>query len=56
MLSPYSVHAVNEGEMPKWLPGEELTAAAFIAMTFLLLLEINVQIHYVLHRRRGVYF
>ena len=56
MTSGYSVYALNESKLPEWLPGEELAAAAFIAMTFLLVLEINVQIHYVFSRRKGTYF
>ena len=56
MSSVYSVHSVNYAEGPKWLPGEELAATAFIAMTFLLVIEINIAIHYVFSLRRGVYF
>ncbi|KAL8728033.1 MAG: hypothetical protein Q9181_005489 [Wetmoreana brouardii] len=56
MPAPYSVHSINESEVPIWLPGEDLAVAGFLAMTILLALEINVQIHHFFHRRKGVYF
>ena len=56
MVSEYSIYAVKQAERPKWLPGEELAATAFIAMTYLLVIEVNVEIHRVFQRRRGVYF
>lgn len=56
MVSEYSVYAVKQAERPKWLPGEELAASAFIAMTYLLVIEVNIEIHRVFRRRRGVYF
>ena len=56
MTSDYLVHALNESKVPEWLLGEELAAAAFIAMAVLLVLEINVQTHYVFSRRQGTYF
>ena len=56
MAATYSIHSIDEAKAPTWLPGEQLAAAAFIAMTFLLVLEINIQIHYVFRKRKGVYF
>lgn len=38
------------------MPIEEHAAVAFIAMTFLLVVEINVEIHRVFKQRKGVYF
>jgi hypothetical protein len=56
MPSQYSVYSVHEAETPKWLPGEELAATGFIAMTFLLIVEVNIEIHRVFERRQGIYF
>lgn len=56
MPSQYSVYSVHEAETPKWLPGEELAATGFIAMTFLLIVEVNIEIHRVFKRRQGIYF
>lgn len=54
MPSPYSVYTIHEAERPRWLPGEELAATAFIAMTFLLVAEINIQIHRVFKEKKGL--
>ncbi|KAI4114538.1 MAG: hypothetical protein LQ338_007995 [Usnochroma carphineum] len=56
MVSEYSVYAVHEAQRLKWLPGEELAATSFIAMTYLLIVEVNIEIHRVFQRRRGIYF
>ncbi|KAI4138256.1 MAG: hypothetical protein L6R39_006891, partial [Caloplaca ligustica] len=56
MVSEYSVYAVHQAEKPKWLPGEELAATSFIALTYFLFIEVNVEIHRVFQRRRGIYF
>lgn len=56
MPVPYSVHAIDESHAPEWLPGEELAAAGFLAMTFLLVLEINIQIHRFFTKRNSVFF
>lgn len=56
MPSQYSVYSVHEAETPKWLAGEELAATGFIAMTFLLIVEVNIEIHRVFKRRQGIYF
>ncbi|KAL8994995.1 MAG: hypothetical protein Q9169_005194 [Polycauliona sp. 2 TL-2023] len=56
MPSSYSVYNINEAEVPDWLPGEDYAAIAAHAMTLLLVVGINVHIHHVFQRRRGVYF
>lgn len=56
MVSEYSVYAVHQAQRPKWLPGEEYAATSFIAMTYLLVVEINIEIHRVFRRRQGIYF
>ena len=56
MPSEYSIYAIHEAQKPKWLPGEELAASAFIAMTFLLAIEINVAISRAFKRRTGIYY
>lgn len=56
MPSDYSIYSIYQAQQPKWLPGEELAATAFISMTFLLVVEINIQIHHAFKRGKGVYF
>ncbi|KAL9596086.1 MAG: hypothetical protein Q9219_006034 [cf. Caloplaca sp. 3 TL-2023] len=56
MAGPYSIHSVEQSEPPKWKPGEEPAAAAFVAMTFLLVLEVNFEIFRIFRRRKGLYF
>ena len=56
MVSKYSVYAVNQAKPPEWLPGEELAATAFIAMTIVLVIEINVEIQRTFKRRKGIYY
>ena len=56
MPSEYSVYSIYQAQQPEWLPGEELAAAAFLSMTFLLVVDINVQIHHAFKRGKGVYF
>lgn len=56
MVSKYSVYAVNQAKPPEWLPGEELAATAFIGMTILLIIEINVEIQRTFKRRKGIYY
>ncbi|KAI4216045.1 MAG: hypothetical protein LQ351_001541 [Letrouitia transgressa] len=51
--SPWSI---KEAEPPKWQPREELAASAFVGMTFLLVLEISVEIMRVFKKRKGLYF
>ncbi|MCJ1458187.1 hypothetical protein MMC28_008558 [Mycoblastus sanguinarius] len=54
--SPYSPYAVAETEPPKWKPGEELAASGFVAMSFLLFIDINVGIWRLFKRREGLYY
>ena len=56
MVSKYSVYAVNQAKPPEWLPGEELAATAFIGMTILLIIEVNVEIQRTFKRRKGIYY
>ena len=56
MSNSYSVYAIHEAEKPKWLPGEDLAATAFIAMTFLLVAEINIHIRHVFKEKKGLYY
>lgn len=56
MPSEYSIYSFEQAHGPKWLPGEDLGAAAFHAMTFLLVVDINIQIHYAFKRATGIYF
>ena len=52
----YSPYTVAESEQPKWRPGEELAAAAFIGMTFLYFVDVNISITRVFKKRKGLYF
>ncbi|KAG6988913.1 hypothetical protein G7Y79_00068g096120 [Physcia stellaris] len=56
MPSDYSVYSIHQAQQPDWLPGEELAATAFLSMTFLLVVEINVQIYHAFKRGKGIYF
>lgn len=56
MPNEYSVHSIREAERPKWLPGEEFAATAFIMMTYFLTIAVNIAIHRVFRRRQGIYF
>ncbi|KAL8666619.1 MAG: hypothetical protein Q9168_007446 [Polycauliona sp. 1 TL-2023] len=55
-MSQYSPYVVAESEFPKWRPGEEAAAAAFVGMTFLLVLETNIEIVRMFKRRTGLYY
>ena len=52
----YSPYVVADSEQPKWRPGEELAAAAFIGMTFLYFIDVNISIIRVFRKRKGLYF
>lgn len=56
MPSKYSIYALTEADQPEWLPGEKLAATAFVAMTFLLMVEINIAISRAFRHRRGYYY
>ena len=55
-MSSNSPYAVAESEPPKWRPGEDLAASAFIGITIFLVLETNVEIFRVFKKRQGLYF
>ncbi|KAI4160680.1 MAG: hypothetical protein LQ342_005519 [Letrouitia transgressa] len=55
-MLPSSPWSIKEAEPPKWQPREDLAASAFVGMTFLLVLEINVEILRVFKKRKGLYF
>ncbi|KAL8992543.1 MAG: hypothetical protein Q9169_007019 [Polycauliona sp. 2 TL-2023] len=55
-MSQYSPYAVGQAELPKWNPGDEVAAAAFVGMTLLLVLETNVEILRMFKRRTGLYY
>ena len=54
--SPYSPYSINEADPPKWRPGEDIAAGAFVGMTLYLFVEVNVMIHRAFKRRQGLYF
>ncbi|KAL8810406.1 MAG: hypothetical protein Q9223_007762 [Gallowayella weberi] len=56
MPSPYSPYSVEQAEPPKWHPGEEVAASAFVGMTLLLVIEVNFEIFHMFKRRRGLYY
>ncbi|KAL8720216.1 MAG: hypothetical protein Q9225_002878 [Loekoesia sp. 1 TL-2023] len=56
MPSPYSPYAIHEAGVPKFNPGEEPAASAFVGMTLLLVLEINVELFRMFKRRTGLYY
>ncbi|KAL8648053.1 MAG: hypothetical protein Q9226_006161 [Calogaya cf. arnoldii] len=56
MPSSYSPYDVAQAELPKWTAGEEVAAAAFVGMTFLLVLEVNIEIFRMFKRRTGLYY
>lgn len=51
-----SVYAVAENESPKWRPGEEAAASAFVGMTFFLVLSILFEMMRLFRKRQGLYF
>ncbi|MCJ1428744.1 hypothetical protein MMC29_006655 [Sticta canariensis] len=53
---PYSPYSINEADPPKWRPGEDIAAGAFVGMTLYLFVEVNVMIHRAFKRRQGLYF
>ena len=55
-MSEYSPYAVNESEPPKWNPGEDLAAAAFIGMALWLILDVCFGIVRVFKRKKGLYY
>ena len=52
----YSPYAVNVSDPPKWRPGEDIAAGAFVGITLFLVVEVNVLIFRAFKRRQGLYF
>ena len=55
-MSTYSPYADAESAAPDWKPGEEEAATAFLALTFWLILDINVGIYRVFRKKQGLYY
>ena len=55
-MSTYSPYADAESAAPDWQPGEEEAATAFLALTFWLILDVNVGIYRVFKKKRGLYY
>ena len=55
-MSTYSPYADAESAAPEWKPGEEEAATAFLALTFWLILDVNVGIYRVFKKKRGLYY
>lgn len=55
-MPTYSPYANAESAAPDWKPGEEEAATAFLALTFWLILDVNVGIYRVFKKKRGLYY
>ena len=55
-MGPYSPYALTLADPPKWRPGEDVAAAAFLGITLYLFVEINVLIFRAFKKKRGLYF
>ncbi|KAL8839748.1 MAG: hypothetical protein Q9170_001619 [Blastenia crenularia] len=55
MPSPYSPYILYEGSGPHFQPGELPAASAFVGMTLLLVVEVNVEMFRMFKRRQGAY-
>lgn len=55
-MGNYSPYAISQSKPPKWLPGEDMAAAAFVGMAFLVVVDINVGIWRVFKKRQGLYY
>lgn len=55
-MGSFSPYSINEADPPKWRPGEDLAASAFIGMSLLLFVEVNVLIFRAFKKRQGLYF
>ncbi|MCJ1372836.1 hypothetical protein MMC20_004061 [Loxospora ochrophaea] len=55
-MPSFSPWAYPEDLPPKWLPGEEIIAAAFIGATLYLVVEINFEVLRAFRKRSGLYF
>lgn len=55
-MGSFSPYSINEALPPKWRPGEDIAAGAFIGMALLLFVEVNVLIFRAFKKRQGLYF
>ena len=55
-MSSYSPYSEAESGPPDWKPGEKEATTAFLAMTFWLILDVNVGIYRVFRKKQGLYF
>ena len=55
-MSDYSPYAIAESDPPKWKPGEENAAAAFVGMAILLVFDINIGMWRIFKKSQGVYY
>lgn len=55
-MASHSPFAINQAEPPKWRPGEELAASAFVGITLYLIVETNIEIFRAFKKRQGLYF
>ena len=56
MGGSYSPYSVAESVPPKWKPGEDLAAAAFVGISIFLVLDVNMGILRVFKKRQGLYY
>ena len=55
-MGNYSPYAIAESDPPKWKPGEEQAAAAFVGMAILLVVDVNVTIFRIFKKSQGWYY
>ena len=55
-MAVYSAYAVAEDGPPQWKPGEDLVCSGFFALTFYLLIDVNLGIYRAFRRRTGLYY
>lgn len=56
VTSKYSPYAVAQSEPPKWMPGEDMAAAAFTGAAIFIVVDVNVGIWRVFKRKQGLYY
>ena len=55
-MGSYSPYSSNFADPPRWRPGEDIAAGAFVGITFFLIVEVNVVIFRAFKKRQGLYF
>lgn len=55
-MGNYSPYAIAESEQPRWMPGENLAAAAFVGIALFITLDVNVAIWRIFKKRTGYYY